>query len=422
MRQATPIRRRNAAMQTCTFHCNRSHKSYSVSMNIDLARQSDDPATEAEELSGLIGEIYDTVLKPLTWPGVLHHLARFVGGSAASLFTKSDNGRSGQTFYQDGNIPLDYEQAYFDRYIKLDPSAIGPFCFDIGEPFSTQDLVDYTEFTQSRFYREWAQPQGLVDFLAVAIDKSSVEIALFGVFRHARQGLADAAMRRRMILTVPHVRRAVLLGRTLASKTADAAAFSDIFDGLVAGVLLLDAKGRLVHANAAGLALIAANDIVRVRGGRLVPADTALRQNLQDVLAALDKGILAGLSAMAVRAAGGDYYSAQILPLASGAGRQIGSRHNAAVALFIQVALLKTRAPAEIIARTWKLTPSELRVLLAIVEVGGVPEVALALGIAETTAKTHLGHLYAKTGTGRQADLVKLLAAFTNPLRIGGSN
>ena len=39
-----------------------------------------------------------------------------------------------------------------------------------------------------------------------------------------------------------------------------------------------------------------------------------------------------------------------------------------------------------------------------------------ALGVAETTVRTHLGRLFDKTGTGRQADLVKLGAGFCNPL------
>ena len=79
-------------------------------------------------------------------------------------------------------------------------------------------------------------------------------------------------------------------------------------------------------------------------------------------------------------------------------------------------AALDTPSPPEVIAKSYKLTPMELRVLLAIFEVGGVPEVADALGVAETTVKTHLGRLYQKTGTGRQADLVKLVAGFSNPL------
>jgi hypothetical protein len=50
-------------------------------------------------------------------------------------------------------------------------------------------------------------------------------------------------------------------------------------------------------------------------------------------------------------------------------------------------------------------------------EVGGVPEVAEALGVAETTVKTHLSRLYQKIGVRRQADLVKVVAGFTNPFR-----
>jgi DNA-binding CsgD family transcriptional regulator len=59
---------------------------------------------------------------------------------------------------------------------------------------------------------------------------------------------------------------------------------------------------------------------------------------------------------------------------------------------------------------------TELRVLFAIVEVGGAPEVADVLGIAASTVKTHLGRVYQKTGAGRQADLVKLVAGFSSSL------
>jgi DNA-binding CsgD family transcriptional regulator len=41
---------------------------------------------------------------------------------------------------------------------------------------------------------------------------------------------------------------------------------------------------------------------------------------------------------------------------------------------------------------------------------------AEALGIAETTVRSHLNQTYHKTGVNRQADLVKLVAAFSNPL------
>jgi DNA-binding CsgD family transcriptional regulator len=105
-----------------------------------------------------------------------------------------------------------------------------------------------------------------------------------------------------------------------------------------------------------------------------------------------------------------------VLPLTSGARRLAGIAYSAVAALFICKVAMQTRSPPEIIASAYRLTPTELRVLLAIVEVGGVPETALALGVAESTIKTHLGNLFVKTGTGRQADLVKIVAGFATPL------
>ena len=44
------------------------------------------------------------------------------------------------------------------------------------------------------------------------------------------------------------------------------------------------------------------------------------------------------------------------------------------------------------------------------------PEIALALGVALSTVRSHVLRLFEKTGTHRQADLVGLLASFTLPL------
>ena len=54
--------------------------------------------------------------------------------------------------------------------------------------------------------------------------------------------------------------------------------------------------------------------------------------------------------------------------------------------------------------------------LMMIVQLGGVPEVAPVLGISEPTVKTHLQHIFDKTDTKRQADLVKLVAGYMSPL------
>jgi DNA-binding CsgD family transcriptional regulator len=90
----------------------------------------------------------------------------------------------------------------------------------------------------------------------------------------------------------------------------------------------------------------------------------------------------------------------------------------ATAAIFVRRAELDLSSSFEAIAQDFGFTPAELRVLFALVDVGGVPEVASVLGISETTVKTHLQHLFQKTTTSRQAELVKLVAGYTSPLSV----
>src|SRR5262249_54903632 len=100
----------------------------------------------------------------------------------------------------------------------------------------------------------------------------------------------------------------------------------------------------------------------------------------------------------------------------SGARRRAGASYAAAAAVFVRKAALDLPSPAEALAKLYRLTPAELRVLLAIVQIGGTPEVAPVLGMAESTVKTHLQRVYQKPGASRHADLVKVVAGFSNPL------
>jgi DNA-binding CsgD family transcriptional regulator len=371
-----------------------------------------------ERLSALIGSIYDASLDPTKWIDVLDRVARLVGGSAASLYSRDIVRKTGNVAYLFGLDPR-YQQLFLDKYIKLDPTATGYFLADIEEPVSSAVVMDYDEFLESRFYKEWAEPQGLVDSVHALLERSIATAAALVVFRHKRDGLVDEETRRRMRLIVPHVRRAALIGKVMELKTAEAATFADTLDGISASMLLVDATGHLVHANLAGHAMLAKSDVLRAAGGRLVADDPQTDQTLADIFATAGNGDAAiGVKGVALplHSRDGERYVAHVLPLTSGARRRAGAKYRAAAALFVHKAALDQLSPPEAIAKAFKLTPTELRVLLAIVEVGGVPEVAEALGIAETTVKTHLGRLYAKTGGGRQADLVKIVAGFSSPL------
>jgi len=375
--------------------------------------------TDAEQISDLIGNIYDAALDAALWPDALVGVYSFVGGSGGGLHVRDVARRTGKVHYEVGTEP-GYSKLYFEQYAKLDPMSAAYFVLGVGEVTSNSLLIPHSEFIETRFYKEWVHPQGWIDNIFVTLEKSSTIHAEHVVFRSERDGLADEPSRQRMRLVAPHIRRAVLIGDVIDLKTTETASFADTLDGLSAGMLLVDDTGRIVHANASGHALLAANDFLRAVGGRLAASDGQTDQALREIFAAAGSGDAAvGVRGIAVplRSRDGERYVAHVLPLTSGARRQSSTNYAAVAALFVHKAALETPSTPEVIGKMFGLTPSELRVLLGIIEIGGVSETALALGIAETTVKTHLHQLFAKTGTRRQADLVKLVAGFSNPLR-----
>jgi DNA-binding CsgD family transcriptional regulator/PAS domain-containing protein len=372
-----------------------------------------------EQVLSLVGDIYDAALDPALWIEVLGNARDFVGGSAAAVFSKDATTKSLNVYYHCGNVDPHFQQLYFDQYAKLDPSTSAHVLAEIEQTICTADIMAVDEFADTRFYQEWARPQKLVDFGAAVLDRSTTGAALFGVFRQERHGLIDDEARRRMQQIVPHIRRAMAIGRVIELKTAEAAALADTLDGVSAGTFLVDANGRIVHANASGRALLDERSVLRSGNGKLAAIAAEADRELNQTLALAAGGDAAvGTKGVAVplTARDGEHYVAHALPLTSGERRRAGAGYAAAAALFVRRATLDVSSPHETIARLYKLTPTELRVLLAVVEVGGVPEVAETLGIGEATVKTHLHRLFAKTETTRQAELVKLVAAFSSPL------
>jgi len=374
---------------------------------------------EQDQLSRLVGDLYDAAVDPALWRVALSGARDFIGGASAGIVTKNASANSGRVCFDDGSIAPDYTASYFDGYVTLDPCTTGHFFSSPDAPVSTADLIPYPEFLETRFYREWARPQGFVDYMGAAVERSATTAVVFNVMRHESDGMFDHAARRRMQLVAPHVRRAVAIGNAIELKTAEASSLTEVFDGLGAGVFLTDSGGRIMHANSAGQALLAEGGGLYASGGRLAMRQPEARRTLGAALAAAGRSKrdpeLPGVDITFASREGGDY-AGHILPLTSGSRHKVAAAYGAVAALFVHKTSITLQSEPECIARHYGLTPTELRVLIAIVEVGGVPDVAEALGVAASTVKTHLGNVYGKTGTSRQADLVKLVAGFASPL------
>ena len=196
---------------------------------------------------------------------------------AAALFCKDVGAHARRRSRIDFGFREPLPVASFEQ---IYPAAERHFLGDLEQPIATTDLIPFAELAKTELYRQWAQPQGFVDFLSAVIDRTAISSAIFGVFRHERNGIVDDRARRQMRLIAPHIRRAVLIGRMFEFKAAEVATFVDTLDGLSAGMYLVDAEGRLIHANAAGNAILAASDILSSVGGRLVARDAQVQRTL----------------------------------------------------------------------------------------------------------------------------------------------
>ena len=242
---------------------------YSVTPETGLGCYAARSPDDQQRLSDLIGVIYDAAIDPSLWECAIERAAYFVGGTGAALICKDVGARHAAAPHEFG-----FQRLPVALFEPIYPAAEPHFLGDIEQPIATTDLIPFEELTQTELYRQWAQPEGLVDFISAVLDRTTISAAIFGVFRHERNGIVDDRARRQMRLIAPHMRRAVLIGRMFEFKAAEVATFIDAFDGLSTGMYLVAAEGRLIHANAAGSTILAESDILSSIGGRLVASDT----------------------------------------------------------------------------------------------------------------------------------------------------
>jgi DNA-binding CsgD family transcriptional regulator len=371
-------------------------------------------AIEAEELSLLIGDIYDASLDATLWPRAFEGIRGFLGDCTAILISQDAVTKNVDAHFMLGH-DQHYIDLYFERYFRINPIFPPAMFLNFEQTQTVADVVPVPEFCQTRFAREWIVPQGICDSVFSTLEKSAVGCTVFMAMRRKREGFFDDEIRRRFGLILPHVRRSLLIGNVIDRHKTEAAALADSFDALASGMFIVNGTGRIVHANASGYAMLSEARVLRAPNGRLTANDPAADQVLLDIFTTAQGGdAVLGRRGIAVpiKARDGERYVAHVLPLTSGARRKAGVSYGAVAAVFVRKAAIDLPSPPVAIAQEFQLTPAELRVLFSIVEIGAAAEVADVLGISEATVRTHLHRPFEKTGTSRQADLVKLVAGY----------
>ncbi len=373
--------------------------------------------SEAAVLSEVIGIIYDASLDPGLWPRALERACLFVGGSSGALFWH-DTATERTAVLHLFNEEAHYTKLYLETYLSLNPCFPAAAFFDVGEVYRSNDMVPFDEMVETRFYDEWMKPQRMIDALGANLEKGATNSSIVSVRLHDQDGFADAEVQRKFALVVPHFQRAVSIARLFDTARASSAVLTETLDTIDSAVFLVGTGGRIVFANDAGRSVLAEKTLLRERNGGLAATDADADRRLRYLFGAAEVGdSMQGDRAQAIPLLPDPHgrWFAHVLPLTSGDRQRSAAVHSAIAAVFVRRSSPASPPPLEALAKLYKLTASEVRLLDAMMKASGVRALAELLGLTEATVKTHLHNVFRKTGTSRQSELVRLLAGYEPP-------
>lgn len=365
--------------------------------------------SEAAELSAVIGDIYDAAIDPTLWNQALGSICTFVGGLSAALYWHDAATERSEALHLFNEDPV-YTRLYFEKYLPMNPMFPAATFIDAGVVAAAEEIMPTSEFVRTRFYKEWLKPQGIVSALSVNLEKGVTRASMIAI-RTGRP--IERRMHRRLSLLVPHLQRAVTIGRLFDQSKAAEQVLAETLDHVEAAVFLVDAKAGITFTNDAARKMLGDATLVRKERSALRAAAPEANRTLRNLFAAAGKGDASiGVRGVAVplKGASSEPWFAHVLPLTSGRRRRAGDRYAAVAAVFIRKTMPNALSPLEEIAKLYKLTAGEVRVFGALLKLSGVKAIAQMLGVSQSTVRTHLHNLFLKTKARRQSDLVKLAA------------
>jgi DNA-binding CsgD family transcriptional regulator/PAS domain-containing protein len=308
------------------------------------------------------------------------------------------------------NLQDDYG---FDDIPGLRPAISG----DIDSPVTTFSVMSEADLHDTLFYRNWAAPQGLREACITKFAHTADRIGMLGCTTRVGRGVITKRERQFQALLSPHLRRAALIGDLLDHARIETDSYRAALDRLSISVVLTDADGTVLFANASAQSLFATQGPI-VSSHGVLHAQNALIDGalLEAIEGAAHTDTLLGARGIGlpISAHGQPPAVAYILPLTKGTAR--AAFRPACAAVFISTTASVSPLTESVLATLFNLTPAEVRVFLLIGRGLTLPKCALLLSISENTLKTHLGRIFSKTDTSRQGDIVRLMLAIAAPI------
>jgi DNA-binding CsgD family transcriptional regulator len=286
----------------------------------------------------------------------------------------------------------------------------------VGSVAPTSALLPDREFARTTFYNEGVRPVGAFHGLTVSLLHTPQRFVHISTGRRLGREDFDAKDVTAMGILAPHLLTALHVGNRLAAADLRAMGAGAALDQLDAGVILVDAAARIVFANQTAEAILAGNDGLGVDREGVRACSHGATRVLRRLIASCEDITMGnggpGGSMEIRRAERCRPLRVVVAPFPAEAAQigtaWLGAARPVAI-LMITDPERGNRARKEDFRRRFGLTPAEAEVTLEILKGDGRDAAAARLGIAATTVRAHLSHIFEKTGVRRQAELVRLL-------------
>ena len=368
-----------------------------------------------ERAHHLVETVYAAAVDPARWQDVTDQLSAIFRGSPVALDLLSFRGESKLRRYATGADPermgdffarLVAETSWTNRHIAHYTRAFVDMADDLG----------HLDIESLDLYRSWMKPMGLAPLWPAGhsiLDAEGFASGGVKVFRKEGQGPFSQEELDEASQLAPHLATALQMEQALRDSHSKRAALGEAVDRLPTGVLLLDAERRVVLQNRCARRILADADGLRVDASGASAVDARDNVRLQTLIAeALDPQVEFPISAgfaKVRRASGRREYALLVARLAD--GPHAAASGHAAVALFVVDPESGRSTSAEVLEDLYELTHSEAQIVRLIAQGMSLEEAAAARGVSMNTARSHLKHAFAKTGTGRQSELLRLVIA-----------
>lgn len=365
-------------------------------------------------LSEAIGSIYDCVLAPERWPLVL---------ASICAQTAFDSGEIGIVQLRPAAHQLVFNHRYDDAWVSAMPDYIAHSIvlwggaarienFPLEEPIVASEIDHRKDWEDNRYYREILKPRGLTEAVVLGLARNAHLHGYMGFNRHVSAGGVRPVDREYLRLLAPHARRAVTIANLLDLKGLEHVTFRSVLDGLSTAAILVDETLGVVHTNRVAETMLAGRAPFEIVNERLAVASAEAQSALRTaVLLAAENETQLARRGHGIPVRGEDDVAAilHVLPLRRGEVRA-GLVQRAVAAVFVAMAGAESRTQVDAISLLYDLSPAERQVFAGIAQGRSVTDTARDIGIAVSTARTHLLRVFEKTGCKRQAELVALAA------------